>query len=163
MQSSGEFLEDATNFWQKFTQIDMSEGAVVPLPQQPLSLLPYEESSFYVRSVYYRLRDIVKARTGACAADKQFDHMSSCNTAPHPCNAVQSCSFANFACHSHMCLIFCRPHPDYWNSRSWQNQHALVHLVESCQGRFCDCIGALQQAFWTLAHQGVSIELTSQL
>lgn len=54
-------------------QLDMPSGASVELPQQPLSLLPFEESSFYVRTVYLRLWNIITRQTGMCAADKCLD------------------------------------------------------------------------------------------
>lgn len=77
-------------------QIDMSPGAVVPLPPQPLSLLPYEESAFYVRSVYYTLRDIVKTQTGAYAVQKLHPVPLCCKYVRLTCscsNAVQRCTF----------------------------------------------------------------------
>ena len=133
---SCEIDETATNFWQSFMQIHMSSRAVVELPQNPLSLLPYEEPSFYVRPVYYRLWDIISTQTGTCAADRHFETCISCCSLTFIfCNASQSCSSAS--CPSgHKKLYFCRPNPHNRNSRGWQNQHALVYVVEACQNRF---------------------------
>lgn len=70
----GDVIEAATRFWQSFTQIDMSSGAIVKLPEDPLSLLPFEEPSFYVRPVYYKLWDIITEQTGMCAAERSLRH-----------------------------------------------------------------------------------------
>lgn len=75
-------------------QLDMPSGATVELPQKPLSLLPFEESSLYVRTVYYKLWSIITSHTGMCAADKCFETCTMQLTITF-CNGSQSCSSAS--------------------------------------------------------------------
>lgn len=69
---SGHVADAATTFWQSLRQINMASGAIAALPANPLSLLPYEEPSFYVHPVYCQMWKIISTRTDTGAVKRQF-------------------------------------------------------------------------------------------